>query len=89
MKDSGTGFVKCKDCLCELYKPFHLREVLQHRNCVSFTGADIKGCALPERNLLHNIAQLLHFSCLSSVVIFPCAAKLRPQFDTAAVFSHY
>jgi len=57
----GTGFVKRKDCVCELYKSFHLGEVQQHRNCMSLTGADIKGYALPKRNLPRNIAQLLHF----------------------------
>lgn len=87
MKDMGTGFVKCKDSLCELYKSFHLREVQQHRNCKSLTGADIKGYALPKRNLAHNITQLLHFWCLNPAFIFPCAAKLRPPFDTVALFS--
>lgn len=86
MKATGTSFVKCKDCLSELYKSFHLREMQQHRNCMSLTGADIKGYALPKRNLPHNIAQLLHFCSLNPALIFPCAAQLRPPFNTAALF---
>lgn len=86
-KDTGTGFVKCKDCVCELYKSFHLREVWQHRNCISLTRADIKGYTLPKRNLPHNITQLFHFWYLNSALIFPCTAKSRPSFHIAMLFS--
>lgn len=57
------SFDKGKDCLCELYKSFHPREVQQHRDCMSLTGAQ-KDTHYPPKNLLHNIAQLLHFQSL-------------------------